>query len=118
MSVTWRGMNEYRAKIRAVKAGMKDIEMAVRDAVFGTHREARIASPVDTGRLRASIQPEIATRDNIIQGVVGSNVEYAGYQEFGTRYIKPRRFLGGAFDRYKQSFIRAIQTVMQKLTRK
>jgi len=40
---------------------------------------------VDTGRLRASITPEVRNQSKVIQGIVGSNVEYAPYQEYGTR---------------------------------
>ena len=40
---------------------------------------------VDTGRLRASITPEVRNKSKVIQGIVGSNVEYAPYQEYGTR---------------------------------
>jgi len=32
---------------------------------------------VDTGRLRASITPEVRNKSKVIQGIVGSNVEYA-----------------------------------------
>jgi HK97 gp10 family phage protein len=47
-------------------------------------RDAKINAPVDTGRLRASITPEVR-RGNPIEGIVGSNVDYAPYMELGTR---------------------------------
>ena len=118
MKFTWRGMTEFRGKVQSLKKGMAEIKDAVQQSALGTQREAKIASPVDTGRLRASIHAEIVTRDTVIQGAVGSNVQYAGFQEFGTRYIKPRRYLGGAFDRYKDVFARAIDQIMKRLTRK
>jgi phage gpG-like protein len=40
---------------------------------------------VDTGRMRASIVPEIRTLTGNIVGVVGSSVSYAPYKELGTR---------------------------------
>lgn len=45
---------------------------------------ARDKSPVDTGRLRSSIMYEIDTANPPLYAVVGSDVEYAPYQEFGT----------------------------------
>lgn len=49
--------------------------------------------PVDTGRLRSSIQHEISLDDGEITGRVGTNVEYAPYVEFGTRYWAGKPFL-------------------------
>ena len=40
---------------------------------------------VDTGRLRASITPSVSAGSNIVQGVVGSNLDYAPYVEHDTR---------------------------------
>ena len=60
----------------------------MRDATLIVQRDAKIFSPVDTGRLRASITPEVRTGWNQVMGVVGSNVEYAPYME------KPGRVRG------------------------
>lgn len=40
---------------------------------------------VDTGRMRASITPQVRQRSKTIQGIVGSNVSYSPFQELGTR---------------------------------
>ena len=45
--------------------------------------------PVDTGNLMNSIHYE-SDEDTVI---VGTNVEYAIWQEIGTRKIRPKRFL-------------------------
>jgi HK97 gp10 family phage protein len=51
--------------------------------------DARRRCPVDTGRLRSSI-----TVKRSAQGVtVGSNVEYAGYVEYGTRHMAAQPYL-------------------------
>jgi phage gpG-like protein len=62
---------------------------AMRDSVLLIQREARINAPVDTGRLRASITPEIRSEPGAIIGVVGSNVTYAAPIELGTRAFFP-----------------------------
>ena len=51
--------------------------------------EARRMAPVDTGRLRASITVK-RTPDG---AVVGSNVEYAPYVEYGTSKMAAQPFL-------------------------
>jgi HK97 gp10 family phage protein len=58
---------------------------AMRTATLVVQRDAKINAPVDSGRLRASITPEVRAMGDEIQGVVGSNVVYAPYVELGTR---------------------------------
>lgn len=60
-------------------------------------RDARSYAPVDTGRLRNSIKVD-AQAGNI---TVYSDVDYAVYQEFGTRHIAPRAFMGKALARVR-----------------
>jgi hypothetical protein len=57
----------------------------MRNATLLVQRSARQNAPVDTGRLRASIMPEVRTMSDTVEGVVGSNVVYAPYMELGTR---------------------------------
>src|SRR5512139_3059740 len=72
---------------------------AMRDSVLVIQRDAKINAPVDTGRLRASITPSVQEMSNEVQGIVGSNVVYAPYQEFGTRRgLKGKRYLQRAFE--------------------
>lgn len=64
--------------------------------------------PVDTGRLRSSIRWAFGSEAAVISVVVatttgahvtiGSDVEYAGYVEQGTRYMDARPFLFPALD--------------------
>lgn len=57
--------------------------------------EAKRRSPVDTGNLRGSLNKEVVTEAGEIVGRVGTNVEYAGYVEYGTKrqsaqpYLRP-----------------------------
>lgn len=56
-------------------------------------RRAKQLAPVDTGRLRSSVTHEV-TRDG--QGpvaIVGSDVDYAPYQELGTKFQRGTPFL-------------------------
>lgn len=55
--------------------------------------EARRLAPVDRGILRGSIEQEIRVTGSSIVGRVGTNVEYAIHQEFGTRFMAARPFL-------------------------
>jgi len=98
---------------------------------------------VDTGRMRASIVPEIRTLTGSIQGVVGSNVSYAPFMELGTRphwvskmnigrwaerhglgfravFVsgKALRFLGKAFDSSQKKIAQFFEKAMQKAVNK
>jgi hypothetical protein len=58
--------------------------------------KTRPRMPVDTGRLTNSIMYEIDTAHPPLYAKVGSDVEYAPYQEFGTsRGLPAREYLQG-----------------------
>ena len=85
-----KGMKEVQAKMTQVVRDMRGSLMygAMSKATLLVQRDARKNAPVDRGPLRASITPEVVVRSNVIQGIVGSNVKYAPYQELGTRRFK------------------------------
>ncbi len=56
--------------------------------------EAVIRCPVDTGRLRASII--VSEEPNKV--IVGTNVKYAPYVEYGTYKMNPQPFMRPAYD--------------------
>lgn len=82
-----KGLKETQRKVEQVVRDLHGAPMlnAMRDATLLVQRDARKLAPVDTGRLRASITPQVRTRGNNLEGVVGSNVKYAPYMELGTR---------------------------------
>ena len=59
--------------------------------------DAKTACPVDTGRLRGSIEHEVSG-DTLR---VGSNVEYSVYVEEGTRYMAAEPYLRPALFRVR-----------------
>tara|TARA_R100001510_G_C7483370_1_gene94378 strand:- start:120 stop:509 length:390 start_codon:yes stop_codon:yes gene_type:complete len=73
-----------------------------------------------TGRLRQSIAGRFAIVDGKPTAVLqaggqfgGAELEYARFIEFGTRYIKPRRFLGRSMEAQQKE----IQPQLQDLLR-
>lgn len=79
-----------RSNLRVVEAEI-DRKLALKNeaAAISIENEAKRLSPVDTGRLRSSI-----THDSDQTGaVIGTNVEYAGFVELGTRHQTPQPYL-------------------------
>jgi len=74
---------------------------------------ARARCPVRTGRLRDSIYAKV--RDWILQ--LGATAPYAIYQELGTRYIRPRRFLKNAVSLRMQSLINRVNRAIRQAIR-
>ena len=73
-----------------------------------------------TGRLRQSIAGRFAVVDGKPTAILqaggqfgGAELEYARFIEFGTRYIKPRRFLGRSMEAQQKE----IQPKLQDLLR-
>lgn len=52
--------------------------------------DVKLRTPVDTGRLRNSITHQLEGDDAV---VIGTNVEYAAYVEYGTRNTKAQPYL-------------------------
>jgi HK97 gp10 family phage protein len=97
---------------------LEELEGAIEEALglAGMQAEnyARANAPVDTGRLRNSITSQVLKGENAV--VIGTNVEYAPYQELSTSKMPAcnngRGFLRPAIndhiDEYKNIIIREL----------
>lgn len=71
---------------------------------------AKVNAPVDTGRLRSSIASQIErTVGSEIVGKVGSNVEYASYQEYGTKYQSGKPYLRPALEQNLNTVVKQFE---------
>jgi len=80
-----KGLKELQAKLQK-EVALKPFHAGIKKATLLLQREAMIATPVVTGRLRASITPKLAEGF----GQVGTNVKYASVVEFGKAGMEPR----------------------------
>lgn len=88
------------------------LSQLLRKHAFGIEAKAKALAPVDTGLLRNSVQTNI---DGPLKATVGTNVEYAGYQEFGTRHQKGTPFLTPAADEQKKEFEKDVRNLERSL---
>ena len=87
-------------KVRALmRCGAKVENYAKRDA------------PVDTGRLRNSIHHEMENNDTVD---IGTDVEYAIYQELGTSRVKEKRFLTNGVRNHINEYKKIIEGEFRK----
>lgn len=84
----------------------------VKKTAFKIEAKAKTLAPVDTGLLRNSIQTNI---DGPLKATVGTNVEYAQYQEFGTRRQKGKAFLTPAADETEKEFQSDLRNIERSL---
>jgi len=110
-----RGAEEVQAKIQKIAEGLRGpvLEQATKDAAMVVTLAAKSPNyvPVDTGKLKASITPQVVvTGPKMVRGVVGSNVEYAPFQEEKRNYL--RRALQDNAQRIYQIFNDAIKQLI------
>lgn len=78
-----KGLRETQRAMENIVKELHGSKMlnAMRTATLVVERAARTNSPVDTGRLRASIMPEVKVSGTQLLGIVGSKVVYAAKVE-------------------------------------
>ena len=87
MDMKFKMENDFSALVE--EAAFSQIERALEKVGLTAERNAKLACPVDTGRLRNSISH---THDKNT-AYIGTNVEYAPYVEMGTKKMAARPYL-------------------------
>lgn len=87
MGMKFKMENDFSALVE--EATFSQIERALEKVGLTAERYAKLACPVDTGRLRNSISH---THDKNT-AYIGTNVEYAPYVEMGTKKMAARPYL-------------------------
>lgn len=92
-------------RLRGAGAKLKSgLTAAVAKTTFDVQAKAQGYAPVDTGALRGSI----SGRPSGLQGEVSSGVEYAIYQEYGTRYQSGTPHMRPAAEQGMSNFVAAV----------
>ena len=76
--------------------------------------DAKTLSPVDTGLLRKSLFYRVTRESRQVLGVVGTNVEYAAFQEFGTSRMEPQPYMKPALDQNKENTVNLVRNEIRK----
>lgn len=87
------------------------VQAIVAKATFDAQASALVHVPVDTGHLKNSLAVDI---DKSLTGAVGTlytDVSYAPFQEFGTRFQPGRAYMRPAFDATAPGFRAAMGAI-------
>lgn len=112
-TITIHGVPEVKAAFRLAEAQVS--EASVRPLLSGVgmiiESNAKGRAPVRTGTLRRSIHHEVSG----YEVSVGTDLEYAPYVEYGTRYMSPRPYLRPAIDETRGEVLSFMSAGLQKL---
>ena len=81
MGITIKGGDDFRKKLNEIIEKYPDVmDMALDDTADAISLDAQRTVPVDTGRLRGSIN----VKREYLKKRIGTNLEYAAFVEYGT----------------------------------
>ena len=90
----------------------KDVSKLIKNTLHNIERDAKKSGPVDTGRLRGSITTNIIST---YSGEVETNVEYAKYVEYGTRYQSAQPYFEPAVEKNEDKFNEELDKIIEEL---
>lgn len=103
MGVTIKGLTSLRAKLKVLEPLTREaVERGVHKAGLLVEGAAKPLAPIDTGALRGSIHTTTRPTGDGATASVGTNVEYAAHQEFGTSRMKAQPYLQPALQKNKK----------------
>lgn len=84
-------MPDYEIKIKdkeVIQQLEQRLEQKMKEACVLVQDSAKQRCPVDTGRLQGSLTYQVQKDGNEVEGLVGTNVEYAPYVEVRKPFLK------------------------------
>jgi len=114
-TITFTGLEELMAKFTLFQNEASTIAYEAIDAnLDAILADAQSLCPVNTGALRASLQKSIEVSGTYVTGNVYTDMFYAAYVEFGTRYTPAQPYLTPAFEMNSSMLVDDIMTLIQE----
>lgn len=104
------GLEKLQKKLKK-NVTMNDVKIVVKQNGAELQSKAQNNAPVDTGNLKRSIG--LSIEDAGMTAKVKPTADYAGYVEYGTRFMEAQPYMKPALDEQKQQF----KNDMKKLVR-
>lgn len=113
----WDGLtpDDLADQFRALGGQLSaELKSAADDIGVRLRSTAQRIAPVDTTRLRDSIEHVVEQlAEHRLQVVVGTNVEYAPYQEMGTAMMEAQPYLRPALEAEKNYIVDRVETAVK-----
>lgn len=110
-----RGLKEWNGWAKGTpKAVMDGVDKELKRAGYSVQGNAIQLAPVDTGRLRNSLNIEFNVNPALRQVFIFSSLYYAPYQEYGTSRNRAQPYLIPAFNREAITFMSNVRTALLK----
>lgn len=120
VKLTLEGVQESIERIKKYQVDLfQAVDSATQEAAFFIEREAKLMAPVNTGRLRASIHPEVEainTTKGSVTVTVSDLVDYGLYVEF--KHPTKAGFFRRAGDLAKKEYPDLVISKVQKVRSK
>lgn len=112
LSVRVTGREDLFRKLRAQgELIRREAAKAIAETALLIEADAKRLAPVDTGRLRASIEAVLTRVVTELYAEVRVNVSYAAFVELGTRYMAAQPFLIPAFEAHARALYDRLQAI-------
>lgn len=114
ITVKLEGIEDLIRKVRSYQVITKEaIRIALMRNALKVELAAKEMCAVDTGRLRGSITTDKRYIQKFLV-MVGTNVDYGPYVEFGTKKMDARPYLFPAFFMFEGEVIKDIKKILDK----
>lgn len=111
-----KGLDQLKAKFDQLDKQTQGavLQNAVRAGALPIQNAAITKAPIRSGDLRRSIHTEIVnTSATHAEAEIGTDLEYAPFVEFGTRYMSAQPYLRPAFDTQTDAAKREIAAALK-----
>lgn len=105
--MSFKGEAWVEVNVDTEKASLEGLKKGVLETALNIKSEAKNLAPVDLGQLRNSI--DLSKDENDLTLRVGSNVEYAVYQEYGTKRTAAQPFMRPAYEVVKEKSVEEVK---------
>lgn len=114
-----KNVKRLNKKLNKMATAMTDdnLRNAVLAGLLIISNDAKVRAPVLTGHLARSITQEAIASGTTAAGRVGTNVEYATAQEFGTSRFPAQPYLRPAVDSKKKEALREVAEALRIIVR-
>lgn len=115
-AITIKGVDKLEAKFAKLKERTRGeiLKNAVRAGALPIQTAAVIKAPIEFGTLKRSIHTEIVNASAThAEAEVGTDLEYAPYQEFGTSKMAAQPYLRPAFDEQSDAAKKEISAALK-----